>query len=184
MEVDGERGAAGKRGVPTLAVGDGTPDGEPGEPAEDLAPEPSRHAHLPAHARIPEAVSLHVVGVPLHDRQHDGAKVIRIHLTVTRHHGDDVVRMIGLRDRGAVSGRDRRAHAATAWMADHADARICGIERGPSRRVAASVVDDEDAVDERGHRRDHTADELLLLERGDDDDDAAALDHPTPRSRV
>jgi hypothetical protein len=43
--------------------------------------------------------------------------------------------------------------------------------------VAAAVVDDDDAIDPRGHPAHGLADEAGLVARGDDDDDGAAAEH-------
>jgi hypothetical protein len=110
-------------------------------------------------------------------RADERGEVFWIHLPVARHHHERVVRLASERERLAVPGRDRGSHAAVHRVDEEAHPRVdaCANDgRGP---VAARVVDDEDRVDEGGHRGEDSGDPLFFVERRHDDHHFCAVEH-------
>src|SRR5262245_60914037 len=123
-----------------------------------------------------EAVRLRVVDLAARDGQHDRLEVVRVHLVVGGHDARDVDPLL---ERALVAGEDRRADTAVALAREDRDPRIScgGGVRAPRRAVARGVVDDDDPVDEVGHRCERHGEQLLLVVRRHDDGHSLALDH-------
>src|SRR5437763_414355 len=74
--------------------------------------------------------------------------------------------------------------AASVAVRDHGDARGAEGAGAGGGLVRRAVVDDEDAVDERGDPAQRVSDERLLVVRRHDDTDALALEHQAERRRA
>jgi hypothetical protein len=169
------------RGVPGLRVGHvPVAGGDLGEEREDGVPEVAVPRHQLPGAPAEEPVRLRVLDLAPDDRPDDLPELGRVHLVVAGHHGGHVD---PLRDRPAIAADDGGPDAAVAVVLDHLDPRVAGRAGARRGRVARSVVDHEDAVDERRDPRQRRPDQLLLVVRGHDDGDCLPVDQSANLTR-
>src|SRR5581483_5676458 len=141
---------------------------------EDRVPEVARtRDQVPGLARD-EPVRLRVVELTACNGQRQHLEVVRIHLVVGGHHARDVH---GVGVRALVASDDRGADAAVPVVPHDLDACVPELGRTFHGGVAGAVVDDVDAVDERGYAAERGLDQGLLVVRRHDDRNALPVEH-------
>jgi hypothetical protein len=75
-----------------------------------------------------------------------------------------------------VSGEDGPPHSAVPVVRDDIDPFIASRPGLLGRGIGTRIVDDDDVVDELGHRCYGRPDQRLLVEGGDDDRDTKAFE--------
>ncbi len=121
-----------------------------------------------------EAVPLGVVGAAEGDGGGEGDEVVGVHLGIARHHRDELG---AARQRAAVARRDGRPDAAVQRVTDGLHPRVVAAGEVRGGVVGARVVNYDNTVDHRGHRRDHAEHTAPRVVRGDHDGELLSVEH-------
>ncbi len=180
IEMEDRERLPGNRGVSGLAVGHvPVARRDLGEHGQDGVAEVTvTRDDLPG-LTSEQAVPLRVVRLVLGQWGQQARQVLRIHLGIAGHDGDEEV-LAPLRHRRVVAGDDGRADAAVGLVADHLQAAAIaalGLFEHGRRAICRGIVHHDDAIDQLRHRVQDASDQLLFVVRGHDHEDAPVGKH-------
>ena len=121
-----------------------------------------------------EAIPFGVIGLTLEHSAHEGFEVIWVHLGVPSHDRGDIVSLL---ERGLVAGDDSGANAQITGVTFADESGVGGRLNAAPRAVFASVVHDNDGVDEAWHRAEGAGEQGRFIISGDDHGNAGTIKH-------